>query len=660
MSYNSEKPIGFNPLYGTTGFRYDSSLLHSTLYRCGALMAVKVLNSNKVCGIMITASHNKESDNGVKLIDHNGEMINDKWEQYATIIAQSQTNKEAFELINKLNNIQNIHLNEGNQKLLIGYDTRPSSLELYEECKKGANIYNINVIDLGFVTTPELHFYVNLFNKNPLQLSIKEFYIHNLLESFKGLNDGSYTPLYIDCANGIGAQKLKYMKPILKAQGLELQLYNTGDGKINHLCGADFVEKDYKCPVNMSDINNIKCCSLDGDADRIIYFINKNNQMHLINGDRIAILMGIYIQDICNHIKFKPRIGIIQTAYANGASTYFIERYLPLINIVCTSTGVKNLHHAAKMFDIGIYFEANGHGTILFNSDFIDILEDDISDNKYISKLLLLNKLVSQSTGDALADMLVVETILSTFTFEKWLGLYIDLPCKQTKFKIDGSLFKTFDFERKCIYPLGFQDKLDNIISPYKYLHARAFVRPSGTEDIVRIYVEADTFDIVEIINDKIMTELNKVEHFYIRNIELNDYKGHLYLYKQLTSINPDTITIEMYREFINNLNNFHQIIVIINRINNKLIGCATILIEKKLIHNMGKVSHIEDVIIDNEYKGRGLGKDIVSYATSIAKKNGCYKVILDCSDDNMGFYIKTGYYKKGNHMALYFPEADE
>lgn len=30
------------------------------------------------------------------------------------------------------------------------------------------------------------------------------------------------------------------------------------------------------------------------------------------------------------------------------------------------STGVKHLHHKAKEFEIGVYFEANGHGTIVF------------------------------------------------------------------------------------------------------------------------------------------------------------------------------------------------------------------------------------------------------------------------------------------------------
>jgi phosphoacetylglucosamine mutase len=34
---------------------------------------------------------------------------------------------------------------------------------------------------------------------------------------------------------------------------------------------------------------------------------------------------------------------------------------------VFTPTGVKYLHHEAAHFDVGVYFEANGHGTVLFS-----------------------------------------------------------------------------------------------------------------------------------------------------------------------------------------------------------------------------------------------------------------------------------------------------
>ena len=40
-----------------------------------------------------------------------------------------------------------------------------------------------------------------------------------------------------------------------------------------------------------------------------------------------------------------------------------------MVTTVCAKTGVKHVHHAAQQFDIGIYFEANGHGTVLFSDN---------------------------------------------------------------------------------------------------------------------------------------------------------------------------------------------------------------------------------------------------------------------------------------------------
>ncbi len=69
------------------------------------------------------------------------------------------------------------------------------------------------------------------------------------------------------------------------------------------------------------------------------------------------------------------QVGIVQTAYANGASTAYIRESLRA-EVRVTPTGVKHLHAAAEEFDVGIYFEANGHGTVLFSAALVQRLHE--------------------------------------------------------------------------------------------------------------------------------------------------------------------------------------------------------------------------------------------------------------------------------------------
>lgn len=55
----------------------------------------------------------------------------------------------------------------------------------------------------------------------------------------------------------------------------------------------------------------------------------------------------------------------------------------------------------------------------------------------------------------------------------------------------DRRVIGTTDAERRTVSPAGLQDAIDALVR--KYRQARSFVRPSGTEDVVRVYAEADT-----------------------------------------------------------------------------------------------------------------------------------------------------------------------
>ncbi len=137
------------------------------------------------------------------------------------------------------------------------------------------------------------------------------------------------------------------------------------------------------------------------------------------------------------------------------------------------------------------------------------------------------------------------------------------------------------------------------------------------------------------------------------RHIESSDYyKDYLLLLEQLTIVEKEKINYEQFKIFVESLSNNHIIIVIED--NNKIIGSGTLLIENKVIHNMGSVGHIEDIIIHNNYRKLGLGKKIIDELVNISIKANCYKIILDCSEKNSNFYEKSGFTKKEIQMVKY------
>ena len=54
---------------------------------------------------------------------------------------------------------------------------------------------------------------------------------------------------------------------------------------------------------------------------------------------------------------------------------YFFCYFFQKVPVACVPTGVKHLHHEALNFDIGVYFEANGHGTVLYSDEAQDSIK---------------------------------------------------------------------------------------------------------------------------------------------------------------------------------------------------------------------------------------------------------------------------------------------
>jgi glucosamine-phosphate N-acetyltransferase len=90
-------------------------------------------------------------------------------------------------------------------------------------------------------------------------------------------------------------------------------------------------------------------------------------------------------------------------------------------------------------------------------------------------------------------------------------------------------------------------------------------------------------------------------------------------------------------------------------KVNNDIIGFGTIIIEQKITHNLCHVGHIEDIIIDKKFLKKGYGKKLINFLISIGRDNNCYKIILNCLEDNILFYEKCGFKQKNVEMSLYF-----
>ncbi|KAK3724303.1 hypothetical protein RRG08_043300 [Elysia crispata] len=492
--------------YGTAGIRMRADNLDYILYRMGLLSVMfSKFRKGQVTGLMVTASHNPAEDNGVKLIDTMGEMMPIAWEKHATQLLNVGDDKLEFSL-EAIVKEEGIDINIP-AVVCTAMDTRPSSVQLSKAAVDGINALGGESHNYGLLTTPQLHYIVCCINtKEQYGLPTEEGYYSKLTSAFLKFNKdkrtSKYLPgLHVDLANGVSAPKIKALKAYLN-DSLEINIYNDGSsGKLNYECGADFV-KVGQCPPSGIDLQQgMRCASFDGDGDRIVYFYKKKDgQFALLDGDKIATLFASFLSDLVKASGLKLNLGLVQTAYANGSSTKYITEIMK-VPVACVPTGVKHLHHKAGDFDIGVYFEANGHGTVLFSDAAQKSILQQASDNsldkdtrEVAGQLITAMNMINQTVGDAISDMLLVETILAyrDWTCEDWDSAYTDLPSVLLKVKVeDRTIVKTTDAERKTTSPPGLQEAIDQLMAGYKF--GRAFVRPSGTEDVMRVYAEADT-----------------------------------------------------------------------------------------------------------------------------------------------------------------------
>ena len=142
------------------------------------------------------------------------------------------------------------------------------------------------------------------------------------------------------------------------------------------------------------------------------------------------------------------------------------------------------------------------------------------------------------------------------------------------------------------------------------------------------------------------------MDELIIRELEENDFKkGFLNVLDTLRE--TSNITEDKALEIFKNIKSNPKHIIVVAEINEEIVGSTTLLIEPKFIHQGGIVGHIEDVVVGKKFQGEKIGEKIINYVLQLAKNQGCYKTILDCSNEVKPFYEKLGFKHNSNELRF-------
>jgi GNAT superfamily N-acetyltransferase len=116
-----------------------------------------------------------------------------------------------------------------------------------------------------------------------------------------------------------------------------------------------------------------------------------------------------------------------------------------------------------------------------------------------------------------------------------------------------------------------------------------------------------------------------------VRDAQREDLPELVRMYQQLSLDDPreDPEAIETYEAVLAAIDEHPAHHVLVAEEDGRLLGTATVIIEPNLTYTASPFALIENVVVTEAARGRGVGAKIIERCVELAREAGCYKVTL-------------------------------
>jgi GNAT superfamily N-acetyltransferase len=143
-----------------------------------------------------------------------------------------------------------------------------------------------------------------------------------------------------------------------------------------------------------------------------------------------------------------------------------------------------------------------------------------------------------------------------------------------------------------------------------------------------------------------------------IKKAEKSDLPDILALYAKSDIDNGKKLDIDVAEELFDKIRAYPNYNVYIAIHKDEIVGTFELLIMDNLAHMGAPSAIVEDVVVHKDYRGKGVGKQMMYFALNDSKKAGCYKMVLSSNmqrERAHHFYESLGYEKYGFGFRLDF-----